>query len=191
MLKKIITVIARVWSRAVYLIIIALILIAVPFVAGYRPVVVLSGSMAPAYPVGSIIYYKPAGFDEIDVGDAITFRLGEGSSLATHRVTNKDTAAQNFVTKGDNNVTEDTNPVPYGRVVGKAARIAIPYAGFVTSYLKQVPVIAVMGAILLLDVFMSPKEKKGKREKQKKAGAAAEQNEEAAGKKVYYHRAQK
>ena len=191
MLRKVITVIARVLSRAVYLIIIALILIALPFVAGYRPVVVLSGSMEPAYPVGSIIYYKVAGFDAIEAGDAITFRLGEGNSLATHRVASKDTAALSFVTKGDNNATEDANPVPYDRVVGKAARIAIPYAGFISSRLKQPAVIAVMGAILLLDAFMSPVEKKGKRGKKKKPGAAAEGNEEAAEKKVYYHRAQK
>ena len=43
-----------------YVVIIALVLILAPMVVGYKPVVVLSGSMEPTYPVGSLIYYKAA-----------------------------------------------------------------------------------------------------------------------------------
>jgi len=39
-----------------YVVIIALVLILAPMVVGYKPVVVLSGSMEPTYPVGSLIY---------------------------------------------------------------------------------------------------------------------------------------
>ena len=43
-------------SWPVYLCIAGYLLIAAPMLAGYRPVVVLSGSMEPAFPVGSVIY---------------------------------------------------------------------------------------------------------------------------------------
>ena len=42
----------------VYACIACYLLIAAPMLAGYHPVVVLSGSMEPTYHVGSIIYYK-------------------------------------------------------------------------------------------------------------------------------------
>ena len=42
-------------SWPVYLCIAGYLLIAAPMLAGYRPVVVLSGSMEPTFPVGSVI----------------------------------------------------------------------------------------------------------------------------------------
>ena len=66
-------------SWIVFAVIIAYVLIAAPMVAGYKPVVVLSGSMEPAYHVGSVIYYKSTPFEQIKEGDAITFKAGESA----------------------------------------------------------------------------------------------------------------
>jgi len=68
--------IAKMLSWLVYAAIFAALAIAAPILFGYRPVAVLSGSMEPAYPVGSIIYYKAADFNEINAGDAVTFKIG-------------------------------------------------------------------------------------------------------------------
>ena len=129
--------------------------------AGYRPVVVLSGSMEPTYPVGSVIYYKAAEYADINVGDAITFGIGEGS-LATHRVIEKNDTNQEFKTKGDNNPTEDPNPVIYANVAGKTAKIAIPYAGIISTYLKEIPVIIMIGAVLIICSILTPEKRKDK-----------------------------
>jgi len=141
-----------------FLIAIIALMTVVPFVMGYKPVVVLSGSMEPTYPVGSMIYYKASNFEDINEGDVITFRLG-GGALATHRVIQKNEETREFTTKGDNNETEDTKPIRYEEVVGKTGNIAIRYVGYVGTYIKEVPVMVALGAILiLLSIFSQEKE---------------------------------
>ena len=127
---KVISAVVRVLSWLVLTIVALTLLLIAPLVAGYHPVVVLSGSMMPNYPVGSVTYYKSAAYEDISVGDAITFRIGDGQELATHRVTAKDDAAQSFTTKGDHNETEDANPVSYSQVAGKTTGLAVPYVGY-------------------------------------------------------------
>ena len=86
-------------SIIVYVCIIGFLAIAAPLVLGYHPVVVLSGSMEPTYHVGSVIYYKAAPFDQINVGDPITFVGAEGGVMVTHRVVEKDESAMAFGTE--------------------------------------------------------------------------------------------
>ena len=156
MTMKVIGGIAKVISSAIYLLIaIAVIIALLPMIVGFRPVVVLSGSMEPTYPVGSVIYYKAADYQDIAVGDAITFRIG-GGALATHRVIEKDEATQELRTKGDNNPTEDVNPIAYANVVGKTSKIAIPHAGVIATYFKEIPVIIAIGAILIICSILAP-----------------------------------
>ncbi len=146
----------------VYLCIAFYLLIAAPMVLGYRPVVVLSGSMEPTYHVGSIIYYKQTPFEDIDVGDPITYQAGE-DSLVTHRVTQKMEISREFITQGDANNTEDPNPVSYDRVVGRAAKISLPYMGVLVNYGRRPAVIGVMVVILALGFLADqlPDRKKG------------------------------
>ena len=152
-------------SWAVYACIACYLLIAAPMLAGYHPVVVLSGSMEPTFHVGSVIYYKEAEFADINVGDAITFRAGE-DGIVTHRVTEKSELSQTFTTKGDANLSEDPNPVEYSDVLGKVWKINIPYAGYFVNYSKNITTIAVMAAIIIinivLDMIFPDKEKKKK-----------------------------
>ncbi len=135
------------------------IMAALPIIFGNRPVVVLSGSMEPNYPVGSLTYYHAVDFEDISVGDAITFRAGE--SLITHRVEEKNDLSRTFVTKGDNNETQDMNPVEENALVGKTSKIAIPYLGYFIGFGKDLKVILVMGMILLLSYLIDAWSKKG------------------------------
>ena len=149
----------------VYIILIISIAAVAPLLFGFRPVVVLSPSMEPAYPVGSLIYYKSAEFGEIRSGDAITFEIG-GNNLATHRVVEVIAGTQEFVTKGDNNPSNDPNPVSYARVAGKTTPFAVPYLGFFTQALRNWQAIAVMAVILLLGIFVVPGKKKAQTEQE-------------------------
>lgn len=149
-LKKIISYL----SILCYIVIIVLVLILAPMIIGYKPVVVLSGSMEPAYPVGSLIYYKTASFEDIDKNDAITFYI-DSDTLVTHRVVVKNEISQTFVTKGDANPTNDADPVEYKNVAGKALEIYLPVIGSVfVSSVKYIAV-AVIGGILLLNIILS------------------------------------
>ncbi|MDD4849236.1 MAG: signal peptidase I [Gemmiger sp.] len=156
---RIVSGIVRVMSWLVYLVIVLSLLIAAPILFGYKPIVVLSGSMEPAYPVGSITYYKQTAFENIAVGDAITFQIGE-SSLATHRVVAVNAEDQTFTTKGDHNDTEDATPVAYTGVQGKTVKFAIPYAGQYIAAVQHWYIIVACGLILLLDMLLSPERKK-------------------------------
>lgn len=161
---KLIRVILNILSWPVYLCIAAGLLIAVPMVAGYRPVVVLSGSMEPTYHVGSIIYYKEASFEQIAEGDPITFHAGDGGSLVTHRVVEKSEVTRQFVTQGDANGSVDPNPVSYDHVAGKTSKLTIPWAGYLVSKIRQPAVIGILVAILALGMIcdnLAPEKKEG------------------------------
>ena len=72
---------------------------------------VLSGSMEPKYPVGSLIYVKAVDPYELKSGDVITFMLNE-NTVATHRIVEvvpdeSDSGVVRFRTKGDANEAED------------------------------------------------------------------------------------
>ena len=159
MVKKVISIISKVISGVIYFMIaIAVCITLLPFAMGYKPVIVLSGSMEPTYPVGSLIYYKASNFGDIEEGDAITFRLG-GGALATHRVIRKNNDDQEFITKGDNNQTEDVQPISYEAVAGKTGNIAIPYVGFIGIYIKEIPIIIALGGVLIICSVLSPEKK--------------------------------
>ena len=48
-------------------------LLFVPRIFGYETFAVISGSMEPNIPVGSIVYSKECTMDDLQVGDSITF----------------------------------------------------------------------------------------------------------------------
>lgn len=128
------------------------IMIAAPIIMKYRPVVVLTGSMEPTFPVGSIVYYHECKFEDLTVGDPITFKADK--ALVTHRVTTVNGISRTVVTKGDNNATEDPVPVNENEIVGKTTKFAIPYAGYFVTYGKKPIAIVVMAAILLINYVL-------------------------------------
>lgn len=68
---------------------------------------VMSGSMEPTIPTGSLLLVKQTPLNKIKAGDVITF--SQGPSLVTHRATSIGT--DYVLTQGDNNNTPDGEPV--------------------------------------------------------------------------------
>ena len=93
-------------------VILAVLLVGVRLV-GLQPYTVLSGSMEPTYPVGSLIYVKATDPQDVEVGQPITFVLNEDLVVATHRVIEIDEENQHFYTKGDANEAADGQPVHF------------------------------------------------------------------------------
>jgi len=82
---------------------------------------VLSGSMSPTYPMGSLIVMAPIDPADVEPGMAITFvdPLRSGR-LVTHRVVSIAPAdTLQFVTQGDANARPDPAPVPARMVRGR------------------------------------------------------------------------
>ena len=78
---------------------------------GMKPYAVLSGSMESVYPTGSLIYISDVDPTTLQVNDAITFRLKDGT-IATHRIIEfvpdeTDPTIVHFRTKGDENDIAD------------------------------------------------------------------------------------
>lgn len=127
---------------------------------GLQVFTVLSGSMEPAYPVGSLIYVKKVDPRALTSGDVITFMLDE-KTVATHRIVEvvpdeADAAVMRFRTKGDANNAEDGSLVHYKNVIGTPV-FTIPKLGYVANYIQNPPgtYLAISaGAMLLLLVFL-------------------------------------
>lgn len=117
-------------------------LMAVPTMLGMQQLTVLTGSMEPAVPVGSLIYVAPAAPSELAEGDIVTF--GDGEETVTHRVISNHKVEGELITKGDANAEEDLQPVPYSMVVGKVV-LTLPGLGDVLEALASV-----MGKIYLI-----------------------------------------
>ena len=105
---------------------------------GLTPYTVLSGSMEPTYPTGSLIYVKKVDPASIKVGDPITFVLNEDLVVATHRVVAVDEENQRFTTKGDANNAVDGAPVHFNNLIGKPV-FCIPGLGYLSSWLSEPP----------------------------------------------------
>lgn len=135
-----------------YLFIIVYALLCAPYIFGYKPLVVLTGSMEPTFKTGSIIYYKTVSKNEIKEGDIITFKSGD--SLVSHRV-NK---IENYIyeTKGDANNTVDANRIEFSDIVGKDTNINIPYVGYYVKYINDhMYILIIVAVVLVLDFILS------------------------------------
>ncbi|WP_370249435.1 signal peptidase I [Nocardioides sp.] len=93
-----------------------------PRVAGAVPYTVLTGSMAPALPPGTLVVVRPVAPADVAVGDVVTYQLRSGEpTVVTHRVVQIDydaTGAPRFVTRGDANTVPDAAPVQPVQVRG-------------------------------------------------------------------------
>lgn len=119
---------------------------------GVEIYVVLSPSMEPVYPTGTLLYVKEADPDELQVGDIITFRLYD--ITATHRIIEVlEEEPLKFRTQGDANDIADTEPVPAANIIGKPV-FSLPYLGYAASYIQKPPgsyaAIAISAAIVFL-----------------------------------------
>ncbi len=140
---------------------------------GFETHPVLSGSMEPALPSGSVIVTHAVPVREITVGDTITFKSGE--TLVTHRVVGivhkEGDPTPWFVTKGDANSEPDANPVsPRGERAPKTV-MYIPEIGKLSSIVKNrtaFPFLVGIPTLLLMlvcarELWQGVNEEKGKR----------------------------
>lgn len=151
------------------LLVLALLLMG-PKALGYQGYAVLSGSMEPGIPVGSIVFSKEVDPATLEVGDVITYQLGS-ETLVTHRITQIDEEQQQVVTKGDANDNEDGSPVSFSQIVGKMG-LHFPYLGYITIYIKTPVGIGVICGILIALILLNflPEIVSGEEEEPKKKG---------------------
>lgn len=151
----------KIWNICTWIIVIIVALFAFAFAGvrliGLTPYTVLSGSMEPAYKVGSLIYVKDVSASDIKIGDPISFKLENTSTVATHRVIDIDNENSFFYTKGDANSDADNAPVSFSSLIGKPV-FTIPLLGYASSYIatRQGGITCIVVAVLLLLMISFP-----------------------------------
>ena len=91
----------------------------IPSVFGYKPFIVLSGSMETEIFKGDLIITKEVDPESLKEDDVIAFRDAE-DTVTTHRIIDivEEDGETYFITKGDNNNTQDRNMVELDDVEG-------------------------------------------------------------------------
>ena len=133
-MKKFLKLLFSILSNICYLLIGIYVLVSLPALFGYKPLIVVSGSMEPNYKVGSILYYKEVSISDIKENDVITFETKNDSNV-THRVF--EVTDEGFVTKGDANLSPDTEIVTFDMVKGKVLDFSVSYIGFYINFVNN------------------------------------------------------
>jgi signal peptidase len=130
--------------------------VAFPRLTGTVPYTILTGSMEPTMPPGTLVIVKRADPDEIGVGTVITYQITSGKpAVVTHRVVSQGFDGDGkpvFRTRGDANTAVDQDVVRPVQIKGKVW-FSVPYVGYANTLLtgsqhQVVLVVAVTGLLL-------------------------------------------
>ncbi len=129
--------------------IIACLGLSVPRFAGIEQYVVISGSMEPAVPVGSMVYSAQTDPSTLESGDIIVFNTPETDGTPiTHRIVENHIADGEVITKGDANEQNDLSPVKYADILGKV-QLTVPMLGYIASPLATLMGKIAMGCVIV------------------------------------------
>ena len=121
----------------------------VPQVFGYKPFVVLSGSMNPEIKVGDLVLVKEVDVNELKEKDIIAYRDAK-DKVTTHRIVQviNDEGNLSFITKGDANNAEDA-AIDASQVEGKYEK-RYPGIGNAIIFIQQ----PLGFAVVVLSIFI-------------------------------------
>ena len=115
----------------------------VPRLLGFEIYSVVSGSMEPALPTGSIVYVEHVEPETVEPGDIIAYNVD--GSVITHRVVENHFVEGEYVTKGDANEKEDFSNVSYRDLIGRV-KYHFPVIGhYLMLYSQQVTKVYLLG----------------------------------------------
>lgn len=140
---------------ATVLVTVAIILVALPMLGQLEYRTIMSPSMEPDIPVGSLVIIKKTDRENIRVGDVITF-ASSGDIPITHKVVGYELSQDALITHGianDEGVNEIT---PYKNVIGKVA-FSIPWLGkpflLISSKRGKIIAITIIAVLYIVSVF--------------------------------------
>ena len=162
------------------LVLVAILFVLLPAVFASRLGVVYSGSMAPAMPVGAMVWMEPVDPAQIKVGDIIAFNPPwDPDATVSHRVIEViEAPTLGFYTKGDANEDPDFDAVPAEHVLAKV-NFNIPNLGYVLGYIRRytrgplgftlsiaLPTVLLIGsAVRDMNFMLSPRKRRARQRK--------------------------
>ena len=123
-------------SLLVTVLALGVLVIVVPAISGGTALTVLTQSMEPKLPPGTLIIIRPTPIGDIKIGDVLTYQIKSGQpEVVSHRVISRSddtTGRTTFITKGDNNDLPDTGPVQKVQIKG-TLWYSIPWLGYLNN----------------------------------------------------------
>ena len=129
--------------------VISFLFIAVMTVFGFKGYSVVTNSMFPTFKRGYAVFTKQIKFEDLQVGDIVTVRLGEDGTF-THRVVEIDRQNNEFYTKGDNSSVKDGASKAQD-VLGKVV-FSLPLAGYLSIIVSSKAGLACLLGVILTGI---------------------------------------
>lgn len=126
---------------------------------GFSSFAVVSGSMQPSIDVNDVIVVRQTSESDLEVDDIIAFFDADGN-IITHRIVGitPNDGKTFYITKGDNNTANDSEPIPYENVIGKYS-FGFPggayFVAAITSPFGMIPIIlavVIIGLTIILKI---------------------------------------
>lgn len=144
MAKKIYSIVQT--TALVILLVLAVGLVGMKFILHISPNVVVSGSMEPTVPTGSVAFIDEKDTD-IEVNDIVAYRESDTMAIM-HRVVGVNDEGQ-YIFKGDANDCEDFSPVNQSQIIGTEV-FHIEKVGFLVQNMKTMK-----GLIIVVTCFVA------------------------------------
>lgn len=156
-MKRVVSWYGRILSLITFLVLFSAGFFMIPRLWGWEPLIVLSGSMEPTIPTGSVLF-TDTGKREPMADDIITYQLEQGrekeAKLVTHRVVRLEQRSEEivYITKGDANQQEDFVPVRENQITGTYV-FHVPKVGTFMSKFDRKLLITAAFWLLLLNIL--------------------------------------
>jgi signal peptidase len=135
--------------------------VVVPIATGSNTYTVLTRSMEPGLPPGTLLVVRPVPAGGLHIGDVVTYQLESGKpDVVTHRIVRVDASSDGttrYITRGDANAVADAAPVRPEQVRGRVW-YAVPGVGWlaiVRNSSSLQPWLIGIGALLILYSLLS------------------------------------
>ena len=146
-LQKVLVIISKTLGSLVILgVILVLIPLSLPRLLGYETFDIISESMEPEIPVGSLVLVKRTDCDSLKKGEIIAFY--HNGTVVCHRIVLNNYFEEKITTKGDANQNVDIEDVEYNEVIG-VIKYHYPLLGTLGSYFSTAS-----GKLLLAELIV-------------------------------------
>ena len=137
--------------RLLYILILLYLIIFIPIFWGYKPLVVISGSMEPILKVGGILYYEEYNINKFNNNDILVYQAKD--HIISHRIVKR--TNNGFITKGDANKRIDRTIISKKQILGKGTNFSIPYIGYYADYIYHHKYILFISILFIISDYLT------------------------------------
>ena len=141
----------EIFIKIIYVFLLIYLIIFIPKLFGYNPLVVISGSMEPTLKVGGLLYYEEIDINDFKEKDILVYELKD--HIISHRVVEH--LDNGFITKGDANNSYDSSIVNDNQVLGRGTNWSIPLLGYYADFIfRHKYILKILLSIGIIDLFV-------------------------------------